>query len=288
VLGAAASVRLELDSRPESVTLVRGTLAGLADYLHLGSELLNDLKTAVSEACNNVVVHAYGDGQGPMRVSIQVSADGLSVDVRDRGCGMDAGVAREDSMGVGMAVIGALTARAEFLSPVDGGTEVRMWFSGAPTGSPDRWDDHLLRGGAAAGSAPVALSGDVVVTVSPVALVTPVLGRLARAMAAGARFSFDRFADVYLVADTLGAHAEETASDERVSFALQSLSKRLDLRLGPLRAGSGRRLRQAHTDTPGECPLARLADEIRFSEAGRAELLHVVVRDHGTPVRSGG
>ena len=53
------SVRLELDSRPETLTLVRGMLGGVGELLAVDPELLDDLKTAVSEACNNVVLHAY-------------------------------------------------------------------------------------------------------------------------------------------------------------------------------------------------------------------------------------
>ena len=54
------TVRLELDSRPEQVSVVRGTLAGLAELLAVDTPFLDDLKTAVTEACNNVVLHAYG------------------------------------------------------------------------------------------------------------------------------------------------------------------------------------------------------------------------------------
>ena len=63
------TVRLDLDSRPETLTLVRGALGGVADQLALDPELLDDLKTAVSEACNNVVMHAYDDDTpGPLEV----------------------------------------------------------------------------------------------------------------------------------------------------------------------------------------------------------------------------
>ena len=56
----SSAVRLELDSRPERVALVRGMLVGLGGLLAWDAVLVDDLKTAVSEACNNVVLHAYG------------------------------------------------------------------------------------------------------------------------------------------------------------------------------------------------------------------------------------
>ncbi len=55
------------------------------------------------------------------------------------------------------------------------------------------------------------LSGDAVVSLSPVSFLGALLGRLARALAARARFSLDRFSDVYLVTDAIAAHAARAA-----------------------------------------------------------------------------
>ena len=52
-------LRLELASVPESVTLVRSVIRTVARAAGLDRELVDDLRTAVSEACNNVVLHAY-------------------------------------------------------------------------------------------------------------------------------------------------------------------------------------------------------------------------------------
>ena len=46
----ASTVRLQLESSPETLTLVRGALGGMAELLSLDVELLDDLKTTVSEA----------------------------------------------------------------------------------------------------------------------------------------------------------------------------------------------------------------------------------------------
>ena len=285
----SATVRLELDSRPEAVTLVRATLSAIARSLGLRGEVLNDVKTAVSEACNNVVVHAYQGLPGPVRVEVDAASEGMTVAVRDYGSGMQNPAAREERMGVGLAVISALATRTELLTPSDGGTEVRMWFATAASEMNllGQWDDARRDGQLPRelSREPVEraleISGDVVVTVAPVALMAPVLGRLARALAAGARFSFDRFSDVYLVADTIGAHAQRAAATDYISFSVRAASKRLELSIGPFAQGSGAQLQRRAASKGHDSPLPLLADEINVQRAGESETLRVVLRDRG-------
>ena len=113
------------------------------------------------------------------------------------------------------------------------------------------------------------------------ALLGTVLGRLARALAATARFSLDRFSDVYLVTDAVAAHAEASARGERVSFALKAGARRLELVVGPLRAGSGRAdsSQEANSDAR-RSPLELLSDELEVQTlADGGELLRVVMID---------
>src|SRR5436190_24378544 len=63
---AEPELRLVLPGRAENVALVRRALSGVVDVLELGESRLLDINAAVSEACNNVVVHAYGDAEGPL------------------------------------------------------------------------------------------------------------------------------------------------------------------------------------------------------------------------------
>jgi len=106
-------VGLQLQSRPQTLTIIRGMLSGVAELLAMDPELLDDLKTAVSEACNNVVLHAYGDTAGPMALALYVSDAGLSVIVDDEGVGLDGSPAALDATaGIGVSVIHALTEAA--------------------------------------------------------------------------------------------------------------------------------------------------------------------------------
>jgi len=278
-MAEGSTVRLRLESRPQTLTIVRGMLGGVAELLSIDPELLDDLKTSVSEACNNVVLHAYGGEPGPMEVGLFVTDDRFSVRVSDEGVGMPAPPPAGDvSQGIGLSVIRALTEDVQFSSAPGGGTEVRMDFS-------VRRDGRKLFEAppAAAGDADMTPSedgeGEVIVSLSPVTLLPGVLGRLARTLAATAHFSLDRFSDVYLVTDTLAAHASAAAEGQRIEARLAAQDRRLELVVGPFRKGTGSRLDTQATDHPAS-PLVLLSDQVSVQEAGDAELLRVVVIDH--------
>jgi len=270
-------VGLLLQSRPQTLTIVRGVLSGIAETLEMDPELLDDLKTSVSEACNNVVLHAYGEGSGPMEIRVYAEDGEIRVTVDDEGVGLDRAAAPSDaSTGIGVSVIEALAREAHFSPRPGGGTEVTMTFAG-------RRDDHPLftmprSAGAELPLGPVA-DGEVGLSLSPVSMLAVVLGRLARTLAATAHFSLDRFSDVYLVTDTLAAHAAGAALADRVLARVSASERRLRVVLGPFRRGSGAALAASTTDHVSS-PLTLLADEIAVREAEAGEMVDVVVVDH--------
>jgi anti-sigma regulatory factor (Ser/Thr protein kinase) len=122
-----ADVQLTLPARAENVAVVRHALGGLGEALALHPQTLSDVKLAVTEACTNVVVHAYGDGEGPMEVAASVDGDALRVTVRDEGMGI---VPRPDSpgLGLGLPLIATLTESLELGKAPDDRTEDTMVF----------------------------------------------------------------------------------------------------------------------------------------------------------------
>ncbi len=265
------TVRLELPSQPESLTLVRGALIGIGEALAFDAELLDDLKTAVSEACNNVVLHAYADEVGPLLVSVRVGNNRVEASVMDRGTGIRAVARDADRMGVGLAVISALAERAEFVSAPNEGTEVRMTFNGRVGRlHQDSAQDEPLT--AEPPDPPTGIDGQVLVSLSPPALVVDVLGRLARGLAAGAHFTVDRFSDLYLLIDTLATHARVASSNGRIACGLSATDRRLELAIGPFTHGSSARLDEAG-------PGLAVADELSVEPTDESELLRVVVWD---------
>jgi anti-sigma regulatory factor (Ser/Thr protein kinase) len=269
VINGTPTVRLELDSRPECLTLVRGALVGIGESLAFEPELLDDVKTAVSEACANVVLHAYEGVAGPLAVVIAVGHDRVQAAVHDRGIGIRAVSPAEDRMGVGLAVITALAKRAEFISTPGEGTEVRMEFTGRIAEGPltaqlpesMSIDGHVPR---------FELGGTVVVSLSSAALLEPVLSRIARGMAAGAHFSIERIRELPALANTLAAHTHVAAGRDPLAFALSAEKRRLELAIGPLRTGSSAGLGPE---------VGALGAELGVDRAGESETLRLVVSE---------
>jgi serine/threonine-protein kinase RsbW len=110
--------------------VVRQALAGVADALDFDAAVLADMKMAVTEACTNVVVHAYED-DGMLEVEMLAGEDGLTIVVRDFGTGIQPRPARSDApaLGLGLPLIAALSDAFELRGSAGSGTEVRMTFA---------------------------------------------------------------------------------------------------------------------------------------------------------------
>ena len=123
-------VMLVMPARPEGVGVVRQALAGVADALDFDASVLADMKMAVTEACTNVVVHAYDD-EGMLEVEMLAGEDGLTIVVRDHGTGIQPRPARSGAaaLGLGLPLIAALSDAFELRGSTGVGTEVRMTFS---------------------------------------------------------------------------------------------------------------------------------------------------------------
>ncbi|MGG4104904.1 anti-sigma B factor RsbW [Paenibacillus lautus] len=82
-------VTLNLPASAEYVDIVRLNLYGIASKMGFSYEEIEDMKVAVSEACNNSVLYAYSQEGGMVEVLFQVTSDSLSITVRDEGESFD-------------------------------------------------------------------------------------------------------------------------------------------------------------------------------------------------------
>ncbi len=273
------NVCLRLPNRPENVLVVRQALIGLADSLAFDGIETNDLSTAVSEACNNVVMHAYGGGEGPLEVDVYTRTDAIVVVVRDRGIGLPARDEDEDGhAGIGIPVINALSRGVQFTDMAGGGTEVRMEFA-APRSAPLEPIDGDGSRFEPTTTTPAQSPSTVELRLASTALARAVLPRVLCALAARAHFSTDRISDVQLVADVLAANAVDAISATHLDIAITvAAPHNLDLRIGPLRSGRAESLVSAAAD--GMAPvIERLTEIRRVARADSAETLELRLLD---------
>src|ERR671910_3706147 len=101
-------IRLTLPARPENVAVVRHVLGALADALALPPAVTEDMRLAVTEACTNVVRHAYDDQDGTIDVVVRPDGEALEVVVGDSGRGM-APSPDTAGPGLGLSLIAAVT-----------------------------------------------------------------------------------------------------------------------------------------------------------------------------------
>jgi serine/threonine-protein kinase RsbW len=124
-------MELALTARAENIVIVRHALGGLGEAFGVPEPKLSDIRLAVTEACANVVVHAYPDDQeGEMEVVASMDEDerALTVLVRDWGRGIRP---RSDSpgLGLGLSLIAALAESVQLGHDSREHTEVRMTFA---------------------------------------------------------------------------------------------------------------------------------------------------------------
>ncbi len=267
------NVRMVLSSRPENVALVREVLAGLADAVDLGGTL-EDVKAAVSEAANNVVMHAYGGHEGPMEVEMRLLHRRLDVIVRDHGVGIGPrAVLDDDDAGrsIGLAVMEALAARVELRAHGGPGVEVLMSFD-----VPLQPELPGLGDGARGDSGE---DGALTIAIAPPELSDVIFNRVVSAVAVRAGFSLDRLSDAQLVADALAAHATPLLDGGHVRLGLAVLDHAIEVAVGPLRAGGSATL-VANSAIGDLGPvIERLSDEVGTRQDGSGEVLALLMRD---------
>ncbi len=127
------TVVLTLDARPENLALTRLALAGVAANTGAPREVVSDLKLAVTEACTNVIQHAYGRSHGTGSIVVRYTGEPgtIAIEIEDTGSGFEpgsspAGGGRNGSgNGMGLMIIRVLTDELEIAS-TGAGTRLRL------------------------------------------------------------------------------------------------------------------------------------------------------------------
>jgi serine/threonine-protein kinase RsbW len=125
----AADVSLVVPATPDSIAVIRQTVSGICEALAADARAIGDIKLAATEACTNVVLHAYaGRTDGTIEIDARGTSDELTLVVRDHGNGMTPAPMAE-GLGLGLPLIAALTTTLTIEEAVGGGSEVSMTFA---------------------------------------------------------------------------------------------------------------------------------------------------------------
>lgn len=128
--------RLSFPSRSVNESFARMTVSAFCMQFDPTIEQINDIKTAVSEAVTNCVVHAYPDSIGTVYITAIIKNGILKITVKDKGIGIpDITKAMEpmyttdmnsERAGLGFAVMQAFMDKVKVYSVPGKGTRVVM------------------------------------------------------------------------------------------------------------------------------------------------------------------
>ena len=130
------SVELTFISRSVNERFARMSVAAFATQLDPTVEELAEIKTAVSEAVTNCIVHAYGSDLGTIKMKMQLfDSNVLRITVRDFGRGIDDvekamepcfSTGADDRAGMGFTIMESFSDRLRVSSKPGKGTKVVM------------------------------------------------------------------------------------------------------------------------------------------------------------------
>ncbi len=127
---------MEFDSHSSNEGFARVAVAAFAARLDPTMEEITDIKTAVSEAVTNCIIHGYEGRSGKIRIDCKIQENELFITVTDKGCGIaDIKKAMEplytskpelERSGMGFAFMEAFMDELRVSSIPSGGTIVQM------------------------------------------------------------------------------------------------------------------------------------------------------------------
>lgn len=129
-------IKLEFPSRSSNEAFARSAAAAFAAQLDPNMEEMGDIRTAVSEAVTNAIVHAYPDSVGRISMRLRIlEGDVLEISIRDWGRGIENveqameplyTTGGEDRSGMGFTIMGSFTDKLKVRSVSGKGTTVTM------------------------------------------------------------------------------------------------------------------------------------------------------------------
>ena len=125
---AVGELSVRVPARPDAVSRARHLVGDQLRAVGMDRERVMDVQLAVSEAVGNAVLHAYPDGAepGPVEIEARIDEDGVSLLVRDYGCGEPHKT--RGGAGLGLPLLRSLADHVSVEHRPEQGTAVTMRF----------------------------------------------------------------------------------------------------------------------------------------------------------------
>jgi serine/threonine-protein kinase RsbW len=123
-------INLKLPSRPEFVNVARMNISVIANNMKMNYEVIQDLKVAISEACNNVILHS--DSESYYEIDFIIDKEKLIVEINDFGNGFNLKDYNEPDLddpkenGLGLFIIDSLMDEFIIETKNGNGTIIKM------------------------------------------------------------------------------------------------------------------------------------------------------------------
>ncbi len=135
IMKAVNEIKITLESRSVNEGFARSAVAVFASQLDPTVEEITEIKTAVSEAVTNCIVHAYKDDIGLIYINAKIFDDNsIRIRIRDNGCGIQnieqamepafTTDAASERAGLGFAIMQSFTDKIKVFSTLGKGTSV--------------------------------------------------------------------------------------------------------------------------------------------------------------------
>ena len=82
-------MKLEFASKTNNEAFARITVAAFASQLDPTIDEISDIKTAVSEAVTNSIIHGYDDMEGTVKISAKLFGNTIEIEIMDNGKGIE-------------------------------------------------------------------------------------------------------------------------------------------------------------------------------------------------------
>ena len=82
-------MKLEVESKSSNEAFARIAVAAFASQLDLTLEELADIKTAVSEAVTNAIIHGYENAEGIIKIETKLYNNSIEIEISDSGVGIE-------------------------------------------------------------------------------------------------------------------------------------------------------------------------------------------------------